>query len=113
METMEKNKPIFYKRTLKKMREHQKKGDMKMNKIYIETNKRKFFLSYADISITDKKEILIGFKKSLMPFKYSETEKIYKKIYEYEIENQKPIFEFLKKIYFNDELIYKFEDKIV
>lgn len=84
-----------------------------MNKIYIETTKRKFFLSYADISIIDKEEILIGFRKSLMTFKYSKSERVYKKIYDYDIETQEPIFEILKEISFNNELIYKFEDKKV
>lgn len=83
-----------------------------MNKIYIETTKRKFFLSYADISIIDKEEILIGFKnKNLMTFKYSKNERLYKKIYDYDIETQEPIFEILKEIFFNNELVYKFEDK--
>lgn len=51
-----------------------------MDKIYIETTKRKFFLSYADISIIDKEEILIGFKnKGLITFKYSKNERVYKK----------------------------------
>ena len=57
-----------------------RKGNMKMNKIYIETTKRKFFLSYADISIIDKEEILIGFKnKNLMTFKYSKMKDYIKK----------------------------------
>lgn len=86
---------------------------MKMNKIYIETTKRKFFLSYADISIIDKEEILIGFRKSLMTFKYSKNERVYKKIYDYDTETQEPIFEILKEIFFNNELVYKFEDKKV
>lgn len=94
------------------MRGTLKKGDIKMNKIYIETTKRKFFLSYADISIIDKEEILIGFKnKNLMTFKYSKNERLYKKIYDYDIETQEPIFEILKEIFFNNKLVYKFEDK--
>lgn len=80
-----------------------------MNRVYIETDKRKFYLSYADVSITYNTDIIIGFKKSVTSFEYSEEEKIYKKFYDYDPTTQKPIFEVLKKISVNDEIIYQAE----
>lgn len=80
-----------------------------MNRVYIETDKRKFFLSYVDVIINYNTDILIGLKKSLMTFEYSERESVYKKFYDYSSETQKPIFEVLKKICVNNEIIYQVE----